>query len=121
MATDRTNSAERQDPRIKRARELAAYARNLEAVRKAKALRMRQEGMASCGRCIFWQAASRDWLRRNGRADSILNFYGLTGWCTGDPRHAPRQVKGHPTERQDYDLPCGRFLPYLDADFDPAA
>ena len=42
MATHRTDSAERQDPRIKRARELAAYTRNLEAVRKAKALAMRQ-------------------------------------------------------------------------------
>lgn len=121
MAIRRNDSGQRLDLRMQRARERAAYARNLEAVRKAKALAMRQADRARCGNCIFWQPASDRWMKNRGRGDWIRNFWGRTGWCTGDPRHAPRQGKHDPTERQNYDLPCGRFLPYLDTDFDPAA
>lgn len=120
MTSRRSDSDRRPDPRMQRARELAAHARNLEALRKVKALAMRQADRARCGNCIFWQAASARWMQNHGRGDWLRNVWGRTGWCTGDPRHAPRQVKGDPTERQDYDLPCGRFLPYLDTDFDPA-
>lgn len=121
MASRRSDPDQQPDPHMQRARELAAHARNLAAMRKAKALAMRQADRARCGNCIFWQAASAKWMRDHGRGDWAHNALGWTGWCTGDPHHAPRQRADDPRVRQDYDLPCGQFLPYLDSEVDPAA
>lgn len=99
--------------------ELITQAQLIELARRREALAMRQSGEARCGACVYWAAASQEWMRRSGRTRPSVNDW--TGWCTSQNR-PPRQVRGDATERQASALPCGRFLPHVeDNPFEPSA
>lgn len=75
---------------------------------QAATLAQRQRGEARCGTCLYWWAATFEWMRNNGRATDGREDW--AGWCTAvDVRHRPRQVTGDPSQRQEYDMPCGSY------------
>jgi hypothetical protein len=99
--------------------ELITQEQLIELARRREALAMRQSGEARCGTCVYWTAATLDWMQRHGRTRPRVNDW--TGWCTSQNR-PPRQVRGDTTERQESALPCGRFLPRVeDYSFTPSA